>query len=188
MASRGQRATGRGRRLDDRGDRCVDLVFGASFLSLATSDADGVPWCSPLEYVCDEALNLYWVSKIDARHSENVRLNPRAAIAIFDSGQTPGVGLLEGLYAEGRIAELDATETTRLTPTVRRWLAWRDAERLEPRPPHSSGDGAEWRFYRFSPSTWYWLEPVADPRAGSSDERVRVDFGDRFSRRYHRQS
>lgn len=188
MDAREHRAAARRRDEGNRSDRLLDVIFDASFLSLATSDVDGVPWCSPLEYVCDAALNVYWVSKVDARHSKSVRSNPRAAIAIYDSGQTPGAGLVDGLYADGTVAELDAAETAHLMPSLRRWLAWRDAERVEPRPPLASGDGVEWRFYRFTPSTWYSLEPVGDPLSGSSDERVPVDLLDGFVQRYRRRS
>ena len=188
MNSRADRAAPGRRHGGDREDRLIDLIFDASFLSLATSDPDGVPWCSPLEYVCDADLRLYWVSKIDTRHSENVRSNPRAAIAIYDSGQTPGAGMVDGLYADGTVDELDPTETARLMSSIQRWIAWRDVDRAEPRPARASGEDSDWRFYRLTATAWYSLEAVANPASGPSDVRVAVDLAERFNQRYRSRS
>lgn len=72
-------------------DEVIRLLLDSSFLSLATTDRDGRPWVTPVEFACEDALRFYWTSHHDARHSRNVRANPRAAMTIFDSTQVPGV-------------------------------------------------------------------------------------------------
>ena len=52
-------------------------------MTLATADADGLPWATPVEFACDESMRFYWTSHFDARHSRNVRANARAAAVIY---------------------------------------------------------------------------------------------------------
>jgi uncharacterized protein YhbP (UPF0306 family) len=54
-----------------------------STLALATVDAAGNPQVAPLFYVSDDALNLYWLSSADSRHSVNLTTNARVAATIY---------------------------------------------------------------------------------------------------------
>jgi nitroimidazol reductase NimA-like FMN-containing flavoprotein (pyridoxamine 5'-phosphate oxidase superfamily) len=70
--------------MNDWIEEVTSLLFTSNFMTLATADGDGLPWVSPVEFACDEDLRFYWYSAFDARHSENVRANPRAALSIYD--------------------------------------------------------------------------------------------------------
>jgi hypothetical protein len=59
-------------------------------MTLATADADGVPWASPVWYATEDGHDFYWVSDPQARHSRNIAARPEIAIVIFDSTVTPG--------------------------------------------------------------------------------------------------
>src|ERR1043165_1865009 len=61
-----------------------------SFMTLATADADGVPWASPVWFATEDYRSLYWVSAPDTRHSRNLAVRPELQIVVFDSTQTPG--------------------------------------------------------------------------------------------------
>lgn len=50
-------------------------------MSLATVD-EGGPWVSDLIYVFDDALNIYWLSLPDTRHSKALLDNPKVAATI----------------------------------------------------------------------------------------------------------
>lgn len=103
-------------------------------MTLATADGDGLPWASPVEFVCDEALRFHWASHRNARHSRNVRANPRAAASIYDSGQAPGVRAdVQGPYAEGPVEEFRPSELEAVLPSLARWIEWRDAGRTTAR-------------------------------------------------------
>jgi len=54
-----------------------------STLALATVDAAGNPQVAPLFYVSDEALNLYWLSSADSRHSVNLVEREQVAATIY---------------------------------------------------------------------------------------------------------
>ena len=76
------------------------------FMTLATADADGVPWASPVWFAPNGYSELLWVSDPNARHSRNIAARPEIAIVIFDSRQTPGDGL--AVYMEARAEQAGA--------------------------------------------------------------------------------
>ncbi len=172
--------------MGDWTDGLVDIIFDSSFMTLATADRDGLPWVSPVEFVCDEELRFVWTSVIGARHSQNIRANPRAALSIYDSTQTPGVlGAVQGLYAEGPVEELTPPDLEALRPSLAKWISWRDAGRTTPRTQLPDRDASEssWRFYRVNPTQMFALDPVQSTKRWV-DWRVPVDLMDSFSRAY----
>lgn len=167
-------------------DGLAGVIFDSSFMTLATADSVGVPWVSPVEFACDEALRFYWTSVTDARHSQNIRANPRAALSIYDSTQTPGIlGAVQGLYAEGPVEELTPSDLEAVRSSLSRWISWRDAGRVTPRTQWPDRDASEspWRFYRLDPTQMYALDPVQSTERWV-DWRAPVDLQDSFSRAY----
>ncbi len=57
----------------------VEQVLREGYLmSLGTTD-EGGPWVADLIFVADENLDLYWMSKTDARHSQAILKSPHVA-------------------------------------------------------------------------------------------------------------
>jgi general stress protein 26 len=83
------------------------MSFGSRYMVLATADADGVPWASPVWFATEDGKTLYWISDPTARHSRNIAARPQIAIVIFDSTVTPGNA--EAVYMEAH-AEQCGTE------------------------------------------------------------------------------
>lgn len=174
--------------MTDLVDDVLKILFDSSFMTLATADDEGVPWATPVEFVCDEELRFYWTSLADSRHSKNVQTNPRAALSIYDSTQTPGVRAeAQGLYAEGAVVELVPEELAAARPSLGRWIEWRDADK----PPRShrteaaAADDARWRSYRLTPAHLYAQDPLGHPDIpGVRVWRVELDLGKRFTRAY----
>ena len=77
-----------------------DLFNASPYMVLATADADGVPWASPVWFATDDGRTFHWVSDPNARHSRNIAARPEIAIVIFDSTVKPGDGA--GVYMEAR--------------------------------------------------------------------------------------
>jgi hypothetical protein len=67
-----------------------ELLTASRYMVLATADADGAPWASPVWFATDDGRAFYWVSDPNARHSRNVAARAEIAIVIFDSTVTPG--------------------------------------------------------------------------------------------------
>ena len=68
------------------------ILDDANYVVLATADADGVPWASPVWFATEDYRELYWVSYPGARHSENITVRPQIAMVVFDSTVPPGTG------------------------------------------------------------------------------------------------
>jgi nitroimidazol reductase NimA-like FMN-containing flavoprotein (pyridoxamine 5'-phosphate oxidase superfamily) len=85
------------------GQRARRLLTETQNLVLATVGGDGEPWVSPLFFAADGQRRLYWTSEPGARHSRNLRENPRVAIVIYDDAAGHRV---DGLYLTAAAREL----------------------------------------------------------------------------------
>jgi nitroimidazol reductase NimA-like FMN-containing flavoprotein (pyridoxamine 5'-phosphate oxidase superfamily) len=77
-----------------------ELIKASRYMVLATADAAGVPWASPVWFATEDDQVFYWISDPNARHSRNIAARPEIAIVIFDSTVTPGDA--EAVYMEAR--------------------------------------------------------------------------------------
>lgn len=67
-------------------------------MSLATS-ADNKPWVCEVHFAYDNELNIYWRSKTDRRHSQEIATNPYVAgniVKQHDVGEYPNAIYFEG--------------------------------------------------------------------------------------------
>ena len=152
----------RGEKPDDRqrlGALARSIVDSNLYLTLATADAEGRPWASPVWFAHEGYRDFLWVSRPEARHSRNVEIRPEVALVIFDSTTAPGDAA--AVYAEGRGEQLVGDEVERAIRTYSRrseatgLAAWSAADVTAP---------ARHRLYRATASTHFLL--------GSNDERI----------------
>jgi nitroimidazol reductase NimA-like FMN-containing flavoprotein (pyridoxamine 5'-phosphate oxidase superfamily) len=80
-------------------DIARSILDSGSYVVLATADANGVPWASPVWFATEDYRQLYWVSYPGARHSQNIAVRPQLAMVVFDSTVPPGTG--QGVYMTG---------------------------------------------------------------------------------------
>ena len=80
------------------------------YMTLATADADGRPWVSPV-WFAHEGRDLVWVSKPGARHSRNLAARPEVAVVVFDSTVAPAEA--KAVYMEAVAAEVPEEERPR---------------------------------------------------------------------------
>jgi uncharacterized protein YhbP (UPF0306 family) len=59
------------------------LLHEESTLALATTDKDGQPCATPLFYIADEELTLFWLSSETSLHSENLKRTTSAVATIY---------------------------------------------------------------------------------------------------------
>ena len=85
-----------------------DVIAANRYMVLATADADGVPWASPVWFATEDERVFYWISDPDARHSRNIAARPEIAIVIFDSTVTPGEAA--AVYMEARAEQCGREE------------------------------------------------------------------------------
>ena len=132
----------------------IVLLERERFMTLATADADGTPWASPVWYAPDGDFELLWVSKPGARHSRNIAARPEIAIVIFDSQQTPGD--VRALYMAARAEEIDARG-------LEAYNARSIAQGLPPWGPEDVRPPARHRLYRAVVSQ-HWMLDEHDER------------------------
>jgi hypothetical protein len=61
------------------------IIAANLYLTLATADAGGRPWATPVFFAPAAPGELVWVSRPDARHSRNIEARPEVGIVVFDS-------------------------------------------------------------------------------------------------------
>jgi len=91
----------RGESATDAARRVLDAI---TYMTLATADAAGRPWATPVWFAERDLREFIWVSRFETRHSRNVTERPEVSIAIFDS--TVAVGGAIAVYVEATAEEL----------------------------------------------------------------------------------
>jgi hypothetical protein len=128
-------------------ERARRLIDASINMTVATVDAAGVPWVSPVFYVPDDAYDLYWTSEPSARHSENIRCTGAAAIVIVEADPEARV---DAVYMSAEATELTGPEEVERGIEV--MLAKPQPERWKITSADDvSGDGP-WRIYRAHPT------------------------------------
>ncbi|ANJ28119.1 hypothetical protein ATC03_16770 [Agromyces aureus] len=75
------------------------ILEANAYLTLATADAAGRPWATPVWFAVRDLREFVWVSRPSRRHSENIAARAEVALAVYDT--TTPVGDATAVYAEG---------------------------------------------------------------------------------------
>jgi hypothetical protein len=85
-----------------------DIIDANRYLVLASADASGLPWATPVYYAQSGYREFVWVSRPGAQHSENLARRGDVGIVIFDS--TVPIGTGQGVYLRAVAAEVVGDE------------------------------------------------------------------------------
>jgi uncharacterized protein YhbP (UPF0306 family) len=88
-----------------------EIIEASRYLVLATADAAGRPWSTPVYFAHIGCTEFFWVSSPDVTHSRNIAVRPEVGIAIFDSHAAIGVG--QGVYMSAAATLLEGDEVAR---------------------------------------------------------------------------
>jgi uncharacterized protein YhbP (UPF0306 family) len=115
------------------------LLDASALCAIATVTRRGGAHVNTAYFAWSPEFDLFWLSDPDAEHSRNLRDNPTASVAVYDSTQSWGRSD-RGIQLFGSSREL------------RGWVA-RDAEQTYSArfPAFESGELTAYRFYRFRP-------------------------------------
>ena len=127
------------------------IVDDNLYMVLATADADGRPWASPVYFASEDYTEFYWVSSPEVTHSRNLAARSELSIVVFDSqapistGRTgagyrdllePGAGTRRpGMDGGGRDRARAAAALSR--DGVRALHARQERRGAAVRPPHA---------------------------------------------------
>jgi nitroimidazol reductase NimA-like FMN-containing flavoprotein (pyridoxamine 5'-phosphate oxidase superfamily) len=141
-----------------------DIIESNRYLVLATADATGRPWSTPVYFAHIDFAEFYWVSSPDVTHSRNIAVRPEVGIVIFDSRAAIGTG--QGVYMPAAAKLLDESEATRgIEPFSRRSVAHGGAEWTS----EEVRSGAGLRLYRAVAES-HWILA----KDGRPDHRIEV--------------
>src|ERR1700754_1272227 len=137
------------------------LIAENSYLTLATVDAAGRPWATPVWFAARDLDVFVWASKPGARHSLNLAQNAQVSLVVFDSSRAPGEG--SALYVSATAALAGREEFDGLLDLYHarsRERGWSGGDADAPREP------ARHRLYRAVATEAFVLD--------DHDERIRV--------------
>ncbi|WP_291415189.1 pyridoxamine 5'-phosphate oxidase family protein [Actinophytocola sp.] len=133
------------------------VLDGTSYVVLATADAAGLPWASPVWFAHEDPRELFWVSFPGARHSRNLADRPELAMVVFDSTR-PSAGA-QAVYMSATAGQVtDPAEIERGIGVFSRVSV---REGLEPWGPDRVTGGARLRLYRAQVTEHSILDPGA---------------------------
>jgi hypothetical protein len=69
----------------DHADIARAIIDTNLYLTLATADASGRPWPTPVYFAPAGYRELVWVSSPEARHSRNIAARAEVGVVVFDS-------------------------------------------------------------------------------------------------------
>jgi nitroimidazol reductase NimA-like FMN-containing flavoprotein (pyridoxamine 5'-phosphate oxidase superfamily) len=135
-----------------------ELIGANRYMTLATADAEGVPWASPVWFAPDDG-GFLWISRPESRHSRNLAARPAVSLVIFDSTKPPAER--QALYVEAVGQQLDGKERD---AAVIRYSRHAVETGLEPVNVEDVTGAAPFRMYRATVSSAYMLEDERDRR------------------------
>ena len=86
-----------------------DIIEASRYLVLATADAEGRPWSSPVYFAHVGFTEFFWVSSPEVTHSRNIAVRPEVGFVIFDSQAAIGTG--QGVYMTAVATLVEEGET-----------------------------------------------------------------------------
>jgi hypothetical protein len=97
---------------DDRAaiDVARAIIDTNLYMTLATADAAGVPWPTPVYFAPIGYVDFLWVSSPEAQHSQNIVARPRVGIVVFDSHAPISTGQAVYMCADAGLVPLDDLE------------------------------------------------------------------------------
>lgn len=147
-------------------EKARKILSECTYMVIGTSTKDGKPWVAPVLFVYDKEYNIYFLSAVDAVHSENILANPNISISIFDSHQK--VGISDGIQLEGKAEEVGKGEIKKIINLYCQKV-FPNSE-MEPTVRYKPEDylgAAEFRFFKVKPVNFY---------VTGEDRRVKVNL------------
>jgi nitroimidazol reductase NimA-like FMN-containing flavoprotein (pyridoxamine 5'-phosphate oxidase superfamily) len=142
------------------------------FITISTCTPNGNPWITPVFYAYDDDYNLYWVSSKNARHSKNIRSNPKIAIVIFDS--TKGEGEGDAIYIEATAKEMKTTKE--IEEGMKYYDTRASKKELMVKDPENVTGKKEWRFYKAEPKVIYKSGDAKTVNGQYVDTRIKLNL------------
>lgn len=151
--------------------RAREIISKIIYITIATADAQGQPWNSPVYSAFDENYNFYWNSWKESQHSRNVEVNPNIFLVIYDSTLAEGSGAHTGVYIQAKAHMLtDKKEVKRANELL---VKRKSKPSSKLRGVHEFLGDYPRRVYKAVPER-VWLNEVGDINGNYIDKRIEV--------------
>ena len=159
----------------DLGALAREIIDSNLFMTLATADAEGRPWATPVYFTPHEYREFFWMSEPGSRHSRNVAARPEVAIAIFNSQVLPGGA--RAVYVEAEAIELtDESDYERGVEIYNSRFPDPEKYNLRRFASEEMWPPAPFRLYRATATAHYVLDPAGHPDGSAGDHRAPVEI------------
>jgi predicted pyridoxine 5'-phosphate oxidase superfamily flavin-nucleotide-binding protein len=88
--------------MTDNNAHARTILDETCYAVLATADADGTPWATPVWFAHHNLDRLYWMSWPGSRHSRLIDQRPHVSLTVFDSNAVPNEGTAFYATAQAR--------------------------------------------------------------------------------------
>ena len=95
----------------DEAELAREVIDAGRYLVLASADADGRPWPTPVWYA-REGREFIWVSWPETRHSSNIEARSALSFVIFET-PVPAEDRTRAVYVEATAAEVSEADRER---------------------------------------------------------------------------
>lgn len=148
--------------------RAKRIIETIPYITLATSNADGIPWNTPLYFAHDQHYNFYWISSQISVHSVNIGENENVAIVIYDSKLPEGKGV--GVYIKAKAMALEDAAKIRFALK----LIYKRKGKAAPELEEFIG-GAPKRVYMAVPSA-VWVNDIKTKKGENKEARIEIEL------------
>ena len=135
------------------------IIDANLYMVLGTADSSGTPWVSPVYYAPAGYCEFFWISALDARHSQNIVARREVSIVVFDS--TVPIDTGQGVYMT---AVAEHVERDEVTDGIELFSQRSLSHGGRPFTANDIRTPARLRLYRATALEHYVLEPGTDRR------------------------
>lgn len=151
--------------------KAKQVISDIIYMTVATADADGEPWNSPVYSAYDEEYNFYWVSWAENQHSKNISSNGKAFVVIYDSTVPESTGF--GVYMKGSAVQLTKKDLPEMLKALTLLARRKNTEQKKPTDflallPR--------RVYKFVPEQ-IWVNADGAIKGNFVDQRIDITSG-----------
>jgi nitroimidazol reductase NimA-like FMN-containing flavoprotein (pyridoxamine 5'-phosphate oxidase superfamily) len=144
---------------EDDAELAREVIDAGRYLVLASADADGRPWPTPVWYA-RTGREFVWVSWPEARHSSNIEVRSAVSFVIFET-PVPEKGRTRAVYVEATAAQVSEADRERCLSAYDRRSR---AEGLGTWTPERVTAPGNLRLYHAVASRLFVLHPDRDMR------------------------
>lgn len=149
----------------DWNQKIKEALDRTEFMALSTIDSES-SWTNPVAFAYSEKLELFWISMMDAKHSQNIITDPQVSVAIFKTERFP-TGDVMGLQIRGNAHHL--TNQDEIERAAKYYFGRSNKnDDFKEKTSERGGMDAKWQFFKIKPSEVWCF----DSRVFGEERRV----------------